>query len=135
MSRSVGRVLFKRLAAGPIWARRRCCWPPLDASYGASKAAEWSLTNGVRLELHHQGTLVVAVHAGFIDTDMAALVNAPKDSPESVAQQVFDAVEAGQVEVLADERTRTVKAQLSRDHELIYPPVQEFWDAAVGGTS
>jgi hypothetical protein len=57
------------------------------------------------------------------------------DSHESVAQQAFDAVEAGQVEVLADERTRTVKAQLSRDHELIYPPVQEFWDAAVGGTS
>ena len=104
---------------------------PFNASYGASKAAAWSLTNGVRLELHHQGTLVVAVHAGFIDTDMAALVNAPKDSPESVAQQVFDAVEAGQVEVLADERTRTVKASLSRDHELIYPPIQEFWDAAV----
>jgi len=108
---------------------------PFNASYGASKAAAWSLTNGVRLELHHQGTLVVAVHAGFIDTDMAALVNAPKDSPESVAKQVFDAVEAGQVEVLADERTRTVNAQLSRDHELIYPPVQEFWDAAVAGTS
>jgi NAD(P)-dependent dehydrogenase (short-subunit alcohol dehydrogenase family) len=108
---------------------------PFNASYGASKAAAWSLTNGVRLELHHQGTLVVAVHAGFIDTDMAALVDAPKDSPESVAQQAFDAVETGQVEVLADERTRTVKAQLSRDHELIYPPVQEFWDAAVGGTS
>jgi NAD(P)-dependent dehydrogenase (short-subunit alcohol dehydrogenase family) len=107
---------------------------PFNASYGASKAAAWSLTNGVRLELHHQGTLVVAVHAGFIDTDMAALVDAPKDSPESVAQQAFDAVEAGQIEVLADERTRTVKAQLSRDHELIYPPVQEFWDAAVGGT-
>jgi len=108
---------------------------PFNASYGASKAAEWSLTNGVRLELHHQGTLVVAVHAGFIDTDMAALVQAPKISPESVARQVFDAVEAGQVEVLADERTRTVKASLSRDHELIYPPVQEFWDEAVKGTS
>ena len=104
---------------------------PFDASYGASKAAAWSLTNGVRLELHHQGTLVVAVHASYIDTDMAALTNAPKDSPESVAQQVFDAVEAGQTEVLADERTRTVKAELSRDQELIYPPVQEFWDAAV----
>jgi NAD(P)-dependent dehydrogenase (short-subunit alcohol dehydrogenase family) len=106
---------------------------PFDASYGASKAAAWSLTNGVRLELHHQDTLVVAVHASFIDTDMAALTNAPKDKPESVAQQVFDAVEAGQIEVLADERTRTVKAELSRDHELIYPPVQEFWDAAVRG--
>ena len=108
---------------------------PFNASYGASKAAAWSLTNGVRLELHHQGTLVVAVHAGFIDTDMAALVNAPKISPESVAQQVFDAVEAGQIEVLADERTRIVKASLSRDHELIYPPVQEFWDSIVQKTN
>jgi NAD(P)-dependent dehydrogenase (short-subunit alcohol dehydrogenase family) len=108
---------------------------PFNASYGASKAAEWSLTNGVRLELHHQGTLVVAVHAGFIDTDMAVLVDAPKISPESVARQAVDAVEAGQVEVLADERTRTVKASLSRDHELIYPPIQEFWDEAVKGTS
>ncbi len=109
---------------------------PLDASYGASKAAAWSLTNGVRLELHHQGTLVVAVHASFIDTDMAALAtNVAKDSPESVARQACDAVEAGQVEVLADERSRTVKAELSRDHELIYPAIQKFWDAAVKGTS
>ena len=107
---------------------------PFDASYGASKAAAWSLTNGVRLELHHQGTLVVAVYASFIDTDMAALAaDVPKDSPGSVARQVFDAVEAGQIEVFADERSRTVKAELSRDQELIYPPVQKFWDAAVGG--
>ena len=28
-----------------------------------------------------------------------------------------------------------VKAKLSRDHELIYPPIQEFWDAAVSGAS
>jgi hypothetical protein len=73
------------------------------------------------------------VHAGFIDTDMAALVNNPKDSPADVARMTFDGVEAGQVEVLADERTRTVKADLSRDHELIYPPIQEFWDAAIAG--
>ena len=104
---------------------------PINASYGASKAAAWSLTNGVRIELHHQGTLVVGVHAGFIDTDMATGIDAPKISPESVAQQTFDAVEAGQVEVLADERTRSVKASLPRDHELIYPPIQESWDAAL----
>jgi NAD(P)-dependent dehydrogenase (short-subunit alcohol dehydrogenase family) len=91
------------------------------------------LTNGIRIELHHQGTLVVAVHSGFIDTDMAVGIDTPKNSPESVAQQAFDAVEAGRIEVLADERTRTVKAQLSRDQELIYPPVQEFWDAARKG--
>lgn len=106
---------------------------PLDASYGASKSAEWSLTNGIRLELAHQGTLIVGVHAGFIDTDMAAGIDAPKISPESVARQAFDAVEAGQVEVLADERSRTIKASLPRDHELIYPQVQEFWDALTQG--
>jgi len=75
------------------------------------------------------------VHAGFIDTEMAALTDEPKISPESVAMQAFDAVQAGQIEVLADERTRNVKASLSRDHELIYPPIQEFWDAAVAGAS
>jgi NAD(P)-dependent dehydrogenase (short-subunit alcohol dehydrogenase family) len=103
---------------------------PFNGSYGASKAAEWSLTNGVRIELAHQGTLVVAVHAGFIDTDMAAGIDVPKIGPEAVVRQAFDAVEAGQVEVLADERTRSVKAQLPRDHELIYPSVQASWDAA-----
>jgi NAD(P)-dependent dehydrogenase (short-subunit alcohol dehydrogenase family) len=96
---------------------------PFDPSYSASKAAELSLTNGIRMELSQQGTLVVAVHASFIDTDMAAEIDAPKISPESVARQAFDAVEAGQIEVLADERSRFVKAALPRDHELIYAPL------------
>jgi NAD(P)-dependent dehydrogenase (short-subunit alcohol dehydrogenase family) len=107
---------------------------PINASYGASKAAEWSLTNGIRIELAHQGTQVVGVHAGFIDTDMAAGINAPKISPESVARQTFDAVEASGVEVLADERTRKFKASLPRDHELIYPQIQEFWDTLTKGS-
>jgi NAD(P)-dependent dehydrogenase (short-subunit alcohol dehydrogenase family) len=106
---------------------------PLNPSYGASKAAAWSMTNGVRIELHHQGTLVVAVHAGFIDTDMAAGIELPKISPEDVARQVFDAVEGGQVEVLADQRTRDVKASLPRDQEVIYPPLLAQWDAAMKG--
>jgi NAD(P)-dependent dehydrogenase (short-subunit alcohol dehydrogenase family) len=101
---------------------------PFDPSYSASKAAELSLTNGIRMELSQQCTLVVAVHASFIDTDMAAGIDAPKISPESVARQAFDAVEAGQIEVLADERSRFVKAALPRDHELIYAPLlQQFF--------
>jgi NAD(P)-dependent dehydrogenase (short-subunit alcohol dehydrogenase family) len=107
---------------------------PLDASYGASKAAEWSLTNGIRTELAHQGTLVVAVHASFIDTDMAAGIDVPKITPESVAQQAFDAVEADNIEVLTDERSRFVKASLSRDQDLIYPEVEAFWAALLKGT-
>jgi NAD(P)-dependent dehydrogenase (short-subunit alcohol dehydrogenase family) len=101
---------------------------PVNGSYGASKAAEWALTNGIRIELARHGTLVVGVHAAFIDTEMAAGFDAPKVSPASVVRQVLDAVEAGQIEVLGDERTRHVKASLPRDHELIYPPIQAAWD-------
>jgi len=107
------------------------CTNPFDASYAASKAAGWALANGIRTELHPQGTVVVAVHASYIDTDMAALANVPKDSPESVVQQALDGVKAGQAEVLADERTRFVKASLPRDQELLYPPIRQFWDVAV----
>ena len=103
---------------------------PLDPSYGASKSAEWSLTNAIRMELSGQGTLVVGVHASFIDTDMAAGIDAPKVSPESVARMAFDAVEVGQAEVLTDQRTREIKSELPRDQELIYPPLQEFWFGA-----
>jgi NAD(P)-dependent dehydrogenase (short-subunit alcohol dehydrogenase family) len=102
---------------------------PFDASYGASKAAALSLTNGIRLELNRHGTQVVAVHASFVDTDMAAGTDAAKISPDSVAQQAFDALERGEVEVLTDERTQFVKGSLSRDHEVIYPPVQDFWNS------
>ena len=72
---------------------------PVNGSYCASKAAAWSMTNGIRIELARQGTLVVAVHAGFIDTDMASGLAGPGDreiSPGDVARQVFDAVEAGE---------------------------------------
>jgi NAD(P)-dependent dehydrogenase (short-subunit alcohol dehydrogenase family) len=106
---------------------------PLDPSYSASKAAELSMTNGIRIELSHMPTLVVAVHAGFIDTDMTQGLDVPKISPESVARQAFDAVEADQIEVLADERTRFVKASLARDHELIYPPLQDLRDSGAQG--
>jgi NAD(P)-dependent dehydrogenase (short-subunit alcohol dehydrogenase family) len=51
---------------------------PFNASYCASKAAEWSLTNALRLELHRAGTLVIGVHPGFIDTDMTATVRDAK---------------------------------------------------------
>jgi NAD(P)-dependent dehydrogenase (short-subunit alcohol dehydrogenase family) len=83
---------------------------PQGATYSASKAAAWSLTNALRIELRRQGTLVVAVHAGFIDTDMAAGVTGEKISPQSVAQQIVAALAADAEEVLADPTSEMVKA-------------------------
>ena len=102
---------------------------PQAATYSASKAAAWSLTNALRMELRRQGTLVVAVHAGFIDTDMAAGVDAEKISPESVAAQIVAAIEAGAEEVLADPTSQMVKAALADDLTALYPALQAQWDA------
>ena len=103
--------------------------PPFNASYCASKSAEWALTNALRVELHGQGTLVVGVHAGFIDTDMTATVKDSKISPREVAAQTLDAVEKGQPEVLTDDWTRHVKNSVATDQQSLYPDIQRSWNA------
>jgi NAD(P)-dependent dehydrogenase (short-subunit alcohol dehydrogenase family) len=100
--------------------------------FSVTKAALWSMTNGLRIELRAQGTLVVAVHSGFIDTEAAAGFPGAKHDPADVAGRVFDAVEAGREEVLMDERTRAAKAALPRDLELIYPEIEAQYRAARG---
>lgn len=102
---------------------------PQGATYSASKAAAWSLTNSLRIELRRQGTLVVAVHAGYIDTDMAAGVSAEKVSPQSVADQIVAAITSGAEEVLADPTSEMVKAALPEDLTTLYPALQAQWDA------
>jgi NAD(P)-dependent dehydrogenase (short-subunit alcohol dehydrogenase family) len=97
---------------------------PQIGSYGASKSAAWSLTNAIRLELQSQGTLVVGVHAGYVDTDMAARVTQPKISPQDVAAQTLDAVEAGRHEVLVDSTSRDVRAALGADLTALYPQLR-----------
>lgn len=85
------------------------------ATYSASKSAAWSLTNGLRNELRAQGTQVVGVHVGFMDTDMTKGLDAPKASPKDVVAQVLAAVEAGREEVLADDLSRQVRQGLAAE--------------------
>ena len=93
------------------------------ATYAMSKSAAWSLTNALRLELARQGTLVVAVHPAFIDTDMAAGVDMPKTSPHQVVERTLDGVAAGLPEVLADDTSAFVKNSLPKHIETFYPKV------------
>ncbi|MCM6775655.1 SDR family oxidoreductase [Nocardia sp. CDC159] len=88
-------------------------WSAGAGAYGASKAALWSITNSLRIELAGQGTQVVGVHLGFADTDMVRNFPGDKLEPEQVALAVFDGVEKGESEVLVDEFSRGVKAALS----------------------
>ena len=92
-------------------------WWALDVSpgYSASKAAGWSLTNSLRAVLRNQGTLVLGVHAGFVDTDFSAWTAAPKISADSLAAQTMAALENDADEILADDFTRNTRAALSGD--------------------
>ena len=97
---------------------------PGGALYCASKAAAWSLTNALRLDLLDQHTQVVALHVGYMDTDMAAGVDAPKASPDDVAAQALAGVEAGAFEVLADDTSRYVRGALSSELDRAVPSPQ-----------
>ena len=88
---------------------------PLLGTYGASKSAAWALTNGLRVELMEQRTQVLALHVGFIDTDMTREFDVPKTAPEVVVRRTLDGLETGASEVLADERTQQVHRGLSAD--------------------
>ena len=96
-------------------------WVGLAGSYSASKAAFWSQTNSLRLDLKPRGIEVTGLHVGYVDTDMAAHVDGPKSTPESVAAQALDGIEADAFEVLADDLTRQVKAGLSAEGAALYP--------------
>ena len=98
-------------------------WLGGAGAYGASKAAIWSVTNTLRLELEPQHTHVLGVHAGFIDTDMVSALDVPKTPPGVIAARIIDALEKGDNEVLTDELTAQVKSQLSGPVEnLAYRP-------------
>jgi NAD(P)-dependent dehydrogenase (short-subunit alcohol dehydrogenase family) len=93
---------------------------PTSGAYAASKAAAWMLTDSTRLELATQGTHVVGVHMGLVDTDMAKGLQAPKIAPSALAAAGLDAIESGVQEVLADDWARFVKAGLPLDPQQRY---------------
>ncbi|GGX95973.1 SDR family oxidoreductase [Streptomyces fructofermentans] len=96
-------------------------WIGLAGSYSASKAALWSQTNSLRLDLRPRGIDVTGLHVGYVETDMTAGVDAPKSSPADVAAQALDGIETGAFEVLADEVSRQVKSGLSAELPVLYP--------------
>ncbi|GAB5404541.1 MAG: SDR family oxidoreductase [Aureliella sp.] len=77
---------------------------PDFATYSASKAASYSLTQGLRASLDEQGTAVVSVHPGPIATDMAneAGLGEIAEPPSLVAESIFDAFKSGDFHAFPD---------------------------------
>jgi NAD(P)-dependent dehydrogenase (short-subunit alcohol dehydrogenase family) len=101
---------------------------PMQGSYCASKSAAWSLTRGIRIELQAQGTLVVGVYAGYVDTDMTSHLTTTKTCPEDVVDATLRGIEAGDEEVLADERSRVVHATTFSDPDAMDLAMRRLWD-------
>ncbi|MDX2543653.1 SDR family oxidoreductase [Streptomyces sp. WI04-05B] len=121
LARAFTPVLAAKKGAVLVDVHSVASWYAFGGAYSASKAALWSATNSLRIELAPMGVHVTGVHMGYVDTGMAAHADGPKMAPEQLVAAVYDGVEADEYEVLADELTQGVKAALSGPVEALYP--------------
>jgi NAD(P)-dependent dehydrogenase (short-subunit alcohol dehydrogenase family) len=85
---------------------------PIFSSYSASKAALYSLTQGVRAELAAQKTKVIGVFPGPVDTAMTEGLALDKASPLEVAKAVIQGIEQGSEEIYPDATAQGVLENL-----------------------
>lgn len=88
---------------------------PVMGSLCASKAAALRMTEGVRAELAAQGTLVLAVMTGALDTDMSRGFQGPKSQPAEVAQAILAALARGDEEVYVGPMPEWVNGAMKSD--------------------
>ncbi|WP_113718153.1 SDR family oxidoreductase [Arthrobacter dokdonensis] len=121
LARAFAPILSGRTGSVIIDIHSALSWYAVAGIYSATKAALWSATNSLRLELAPAGVHVVGVHVAYVDTAMASHSSDPKKDPADLVRTVFDAVEAGEYEVLADDTSVNLKAGLSAPIEKLYP--------------
>lgn len=124
LARAYAPLLAGRQGAAIIDIHSALAWYAVGGIYSATKAALWSATNSLRLELAPAGVHVVGVHVGYVDTAMAEHVTDPKTDPADLVRAVLDATERDEYEVLADEISVQVKAGLSAPLEAVYPQLR-----------
>lgn len=101
-ARGSGRILFTSSIAATMPA-------PYEAVYGATKAFERSLAQGIREELKDTGVTVTVLMPGATETnffhragaDDTKLGASEKDDPAEVAKEGFEALMAGKDHVIA----------------------------------
>jgi NAD(P)-dependent dehydrogenase (short-subunit alcohol dehydrogenase family) len=121
VARAFAPVLADHAPSAMVNVLSALSWVSFGRGYEITKAAAWSATNALRVQLAAQGTRVTGLHVGYMDTDMVASLDVPKVNPRDVARQTADAIEAGDFEVLADDTARRVKQGLSGDVAALYP--------------
>ena len=99
---------------------------PILVSYSASKAALYSLTQAVRIEMSQHHVPVFGVYPGPIDTDMADAVDVAKETPADLAIRVFDGMEKGQLDITTDRLSDKFVNFLKVDMDAVLALKEEF---------
>src|SRR5258708_23057595 len=81
---------------------------PLTPAYSVSKAAAFSLTQGLRALLARQGVTVHAVLTGPTDTDMTRGFDIPKASPQSLPPATFDGLDKDEEDIFPDPMSQSL---------------------------
>jgi NAD(P)-dependent dehydrogenase (short-subunit alcohol dehydrogenase family) len=89
-------------------------------AYSAAKAAEWAMTNSLRLDLAPRNIRVSGLHVSYMDTDMTAGIEGPKENPKQIAKIAIDGIEADAYEIVADELSKKVQQGLSGGVNALY---------------
>ncbi|MTD53841.1 SDR family NAD(P)-dependent oxidoreductase [Amycolatopsis pithecellobii] len=137
MIRAFAPVLARNGGGAILNVLSTVAWMTVDGntSYAAAKSAQWGLTNGVRVELAGQNTLVCALVPGLIDTETLreyargsgiVLPEQRLNDPAELARRALDGIAAGEIEIL-DESAVEAKARLAG------PPAQ--FDLSAAGAS
>lgn len=75
---------------------------PMAGGYSVSKAALFSMSQGIRIELQPKGISVHTVNPGPIDTEMAKDFNVDKTSPDITADNILTALENDEADIFPD---------------------------------
>jgi NAD(P)-dependent dehydrogenase (short-subunit alcohol dehydrogenase family) len=92
---------------------------PIHAGYSASKAAAWSMTQCVRIELSRRNVAVHGVYPGPVDTDMAK--GLPLDAADlgATVEEILDGLVADVPDIQPDAFARDMFALWQQDYRQI----------------
>ena len=123
LARNGGGAIVNMLSTGSLIT------VPFGATYSASKHAAMVVGDAARIQLRGQGTQVIGVFAGIVDTDIAAAVNGPKTPPSQVVERVLEGLRKGVDQVFGDDRSEWLWNATREQRATVDTEWQRRWDA------
>ncbi len=98
--------------------------------YSASKAALYSASQGLRIDLAPRGITVHTVNPGPIDTDMAKDLDMDKTSPEETARNIVAGILDGEADIFPDAGSQQMIGVWKEDYRQLEQAVYQMHHAA-----